>query len=397
MPGVNMMPSKTFKALLLMFVLGFTLSMSACSPGPYVFLGIDQIEVGENVIQARSTQYCRYEDECEDGAIIHVYYASQDQGQTWKQVDLHTVKMEAYEADTADYHVSMCLSNDPKRCYRIDEQEYVEASNDGGTTWSVDWQIPHGRKLYMERYSYTNALHITPYDLDIIETGDEHLVIVAMGNEGVLVRSVAGAWNRYAVDTMTPTPYQAETLEDALGALIYLELPMLLLIAAAVFLLLTFSAWLTFFVRTDRVIRRKILLSLLPGLFALVLVSLYFAIPFLLKHMGGIRGMRTLVNAFFLMSKMYVGLAPLLTYVLTWASVLSLPSNPKLGLLAFLISVILPVLLAIFALLPYVLWAFGTIQIHETAQISAIVIGVILLLLAFYFEIRTAALSARIK
>lgn len=384
--------SKFSRTLLFIFVLLLTFSMSACSPAAYSSLGVDQIEVEENVIYARSTIYCGY-GECEDGEIVHAYYASHDQGKTWKQIDLHTVKMEAYQADT-DYHVSACLSDAPEICYRIDEQEYVEASEDGGVNWSIDWQIPVGRKLYMERYSYAGALHITPYDLDIIESGPDHLVVVAMGNQGVLVRSADGVWNRYAVDAMTPTPYQAETLEDALDALIYFELPVLILIAAAVFFLLTFSAWITSFVRSGRAVRRKILLSLLPVLFAIVLVCLYFALPYLLKYVGGIRGVRSLVNALFLMAKMYIGVAPLLTYVLTWASVLSLPSNPKLGLQAFLISVILPALLGIFALVPYVLWAFGIIQIHETAQIAAIMIGSILLLLAFYFEIRTAALSA---
>lgn len=391
-----MKPSKILKIFFFSFVLMLTLSMSACSPGPYNFLGIDQVEVGENALYARSTQYCNYGDGCEDGGIIHAYYASHDQGKTWKQIDLHTVKMEAYQAD-ANYHVSACLSDAPETCYRIDEQEYVEVSEDGGVSWSIDWQTPQGRKLYMERYSYASALHITPYDLDIIETGDGHLVVVAMGNEGVMVRSADGLWNRYAVDTMTPTPYQAETLEDALSALIYLELPVLILIAAAVFLLLTFSAWITSFVRSDRAIRRKILLSLLPGLFAIILIGAYFALPYLLKYVGGIRGVRTLVNALFLMAKLYIGVAPLLTYVLTWANVLSLPSNPKFGIQAFLISVIMPPLLGIFALIPYVLWAFGNIQIHETAQITAIMIGSILLLLAFYFEIRTAALSAQVK
>jgi hypothetical protein len=394
-----MMISKSLRAILFPFLLLLTLSLSACSPAPpspYLFLGIEQIGVGENVLYARTTQYCLYGSECEDGEVIHTYYASHDQGKTWREVSLPPVKMEKFEVD-ADHHVAMCLSRDSEHCYRINGQENVEVSNDDGVRWHADWQIPDGRRLYMERYISGRSLSITPYDLEIIETGDDHLVVVAMGNEGVLVRSADGVWNRYAVDTMEPTPYQAETLEGALSALIYFELPVSILIAAAIFLLLTFSAWITFFVRSDRTVRRKILLSLLPVFFALVLVAVYFALPFLLRYVGGIRGVRSLVNALFLMAKFYIGLAPLVTYVLTWASVLFLPSNPKLGLLAFLISVILPALLAIFVLVPYVLWAFGTIQTHETAQIAAIVIGVILLLTGFFFEIRTAALSSIIK
>jgi hypothetical protein len=392
-----MMPSKSLKALLFILILLLTFSMSACSPAAYRLLGVDQVEVEGNVIYTRSTEYCGY-GACADGNIVYAYYASYDQGQTWKQIDPPPLKMEPYQAE-ADYHVSECLTDAPKTCYRIDEQEYVEASEDGGTSWSIVWQVPEGRKLYMERYSYGRVINITPYDLEIIETGEGHLVVVAMGNEGVLVRSADGVWNRYAVDTISPTPYQAETLEGVLSALLYFELPVILLIAVATFLLLTFSAWITSFLRSGWPVRKKILLSLLPGFIAVLLVAFYLSLPYIFKRVDGFGAIQysRFMSLFFLAAKMYIGVAPLLTYVWTWTNVLSLPSNPKLGLWAFLTSITLPLLLGIFALMPYVLWAFGTIQLYETAQTIAIVIGVILLPTAFFFEIRTAALSARIK
>ncbi len=397
------MRSKILKALLFLFVFLLTLSMSACSPaspGPYLFLGIEQIGVGENVIYARTTQYCIYEVECEDGAIIHAYYVSNDQGKTWHGVDLPSIQMEKFEIE-ADRHVAMCLISDSEHCYRINGEENVEVSNDGGVRWHVDWQIPDGRRLYMERYFSGRALSLTPYDLEIIETGNDHLVVVAMGYEGVMVRSADGVWSRYAVDTLAPTPYQAETLSNALSALMYFEMPWMILIAAAAFLLLTFSAWITFFVRSERIARRTMLLSLLPVLFALVLVAAYYFLALLFIKIEGLQGMRSfLLSNFFFVIKMiqlYIIISPLLTYVIAWVMMVTYSLDAKFSFASFLLSTFLPLLLAIFILLPYVLWALGTISIYETAQTWAVYMGGVSLLLALFIEIRMTALSVGTK
>lgn len=392
------MSSKILKALLYLSVLLLTLSMSACTPGPYSFLGIDQVAAEKDIIYARTTQYCNY-GTCENGAVIRTYYASHDEGQTWEQLDFPPKQMEEDNEANTDRHVSTCLIDTPKTCYRINEKEYVEASDDGGATWNVDWRVPAGRKRYMERYSSGTNVNIIPYDLKVIETGNEHLVVVAMGNQGILVRSADGVWHRYPVDTMVPIPYEAETLREALNALALFELPLMILIAAITLLLLTFAAWITFFVKSEWAVRRQMLLSLLPVLFALGLMAVYFTLPYLFKHIDVFQRIRysPLAYFFFLLGKLYVIFSPLLTYVAIWVRMISFPSNTKFGLTSFLLSMVLPVFLGIFFLVPYVLWAFGAIPVYETAQTWAVCVGTFSLLLALFIEIRMAARSASTK
>jgi hypothetical protein len=48
--------------------------------------------------------------------------------------------------------VTVCDPEKPQTCYRITGAEQVEGSLDGGQTWQVVWQVPWGRRKYMERF-----------------------------------------------------------------------------------------------------------------------------------------------------------------------------------------------------------------------------------------------------
>ena len=129
----------------------------------------------------------------------------------------------------ADHKVVMpfivCDSSNSKICYRIGKtEEVVEESSDGGGTWHVAWSIPVGRRAYMQRhlcgiFGCRKSLDLGPYDMTLagsIGPNGLHTLVVALGNEGVLVRTPEGSWERYAVMGAEPTPF---TADDPISAL----------------------------------------------------------------------------------------------------------------------------------------------------------------------------------
>lgn len=114
-----------------------------------------------------------------------------------------------------------CDPQNPLVCYRIDGRPRVEASEDGGKTWTVAWQIPWGRAGYMRRLHSvplscrsTQDLEFKSYDLAFLPNGSPHTVVVAMGYEGVVVREANGQWKRQAAYGgyiyYEPTPFAVE-------------------------------------------------------------------------------------------------------------------------------------------------------------------------------------------
>ncbi|MFO7536932.1 MAG: hypothetical protein R6X32_02600 [Chloroflexota bacterium] len=114
-----------------------------------------------------------------------------------------------------------CLENDPLLCYRTGH-EIVEVSTNGGQTWQVAWQIPPERREYMNRLAFSGPvasvpINMGPHDLLLKLTGnDEHILVAALGNEGLLVRMGDGTWERKSVaGEATPTPLVAADWYEA--------------------------------------------------------------------------------------------------------------------------------------------------------------------------------------
>jgi hypothetical protein len=113
--------------------------------------------------------------------------------------------------------LTACLADDPLICYRIEGDEKVLESDDGGESWRTAWKVPAGRRLFMERAAVNKgAVDMGPNDLLITGTGNNHQVFVAMGNEGVLRRDEDGSWERQPVGSAEPTPFRATTLLEFL-------------------------------------------------------------------------------------------------------------------------------------------------------------------------------------
>lgn len=151
-------------------------------------------------------------------------FRSDDDGLTWTNGKTVPEAQQTELQTAATLPKTVCEKATPLRCYRVGVKEHaVELSEDGGKTWRLDWHIPAGRLAFMNRsrsgiLSCEREVIGGPFDL-IIDPRDT--VVVAMGNEGVLVGG-AGSWQRIEVGyTSGPTPFRASDPTTALGVVIW--------------------------------------------------------------------------------------------------------------------------------------------------------------------------------
>jgi len=145
-----------------------------------------------------------------------IFY-SDDGGQTWVKTDFALPSQVISKLEQfPELPVTLCLPDDASVCYQTAE-EAIMVSNDGGSTWSISWNIPAGRKRYMLLYS--PQLDVGPYDLAVLEMEGRHVLVAAMGTEGVLVKTDDGAWQSYAVGHVGPmAAYGAGSISTAMSA-----------------------------------------------------------------------------------------------------------------------------------------------------------------------------------
>lgn len=117
-----------------------------------------------------------------------------------------------------DLPVTACVPNDPATCYRIEGDDRVLVSEDGGESWDTAWRLPFGRALFMNRVARIckGRADTRLFDLAVLEREDGYQVVAAFGNEGVVTRQTDGSWERQAVVNARPTPYRATTLLEVL-------------------------------------------------------------------------------------------------------------------------------------------------------------------------------------
>lgn len=170
-------------------------------------------------------------DHSDEGAEL---YESHDLGSTW------TLVAEAdHRNQLADYEIeresSACLDDD--RCYRIDNESETAVWEMSATGESPAWSFPSGRLEFLERYQFDQfAGSYDPRPRDIVAVDD--VVLVAMGNDGVLRGTADGEWQRGVLGE--PRPF------SEWGANLYVEVVLGLMAASllmAVVMLSTFAAW----------------------------------------------------------------------------------------------------------------------------------------------------------
>ena len=137
-------------------------------------------------------------------------------------------------------------------CYRIAGRGQLEASADGGSTWETIWSISPSRREYMERVASGHGLllacgkelDLRANDLIVVGEAEGHLVLVAIGNEGVLRGRLGSVeWERRGVATVEPTPIRGELVDLYLPLIIIGESFAAIVAGSLAFGLLSAFSW----------------------------------------------------------------------------------------------------------------------------------------------------------
>lgn len=335
------------------------LATSPCPPpnsADRVFVVEDQLYVGVNQSWNANEPW--------------VYVLSEDQ-KTWNHVpvpDVSAPVRAAYQNPHPSLPVTACDPADALLCYRIDEQGRILESNDAGQTWQVSWQYPPGRYDYMDRIELPSLCAYKPnthfLDLAILPAdraaSGGSTVVLAAGNQGVLLRRGGGEWQRMGVEErLQPSPIQSASLAEAFEGIgpefIYSGVASLL-----AYSLISFLGRKHTYPDENGKIRRPDW-ALHWGFFVLPWILAYLAVRFTIP------GDTVLVPT---VQHFAIYALALMLGVLIFAATGERGYRRKAGLLALAaVSVVLflPVML-------FLLWAFGAITHHLTALILALVI-----------------------
>ena len=142
------------------------------------------------------------------------FVQSKDGGYSWEKAPTLPDAAQISFAGELPFPKTLCRESKATPCFRIDGQERVEESSDGGQSWRIAWQVPANRQEYVDRIR--NAWDITgcgrvisfrAVDAAQFLGPRETSVVVAMGGEGVTVRDSTGHWTRVTVLDARPTPW----------------------------------------------------------------------------------------------------------------------------------------------------------------------------------------------
>ncbi|WP_188188848.1 hypothetical protein [Nonomuraea sp. SYSU D8015] len=142
--------------------------------------------------------------------VTGTWWVSDDRAATWSE------RTGAASADMIDDtppagRTDACVPYQATRCYRLVPGEMaVQQSDDGGKTWSLSWSASaDDRERLVRRYGDDASL--SSQSLAVLGWRGGHVVVVANGPDGILVRDEAGTWRRVG------WPGQGETREVDLG------------------------------------------------------------------------------------------------------------------------------------------------------------------------------------
>jgi hypothetical protein len=185
-----------WSSLLILIVASLATMATSCMP-----IGeITKLAVFDGVLYALDERY-------------EQVYMSKDTGRTWAAIDAPPQQaLMDFEQDR-NFPVVECYRADPNICYQVSGDEIIERSNDGGSTYQVVWQIPPGRRYFMDRFDNSflsfcgGPPDMGPYDLILMRAGSELVVVAASNNQGVIVGSENLGWERVSIGNAQPTPY----------------------------------------------------------------------------------------------------------------------------------------------------------------------------------------------
>jgi uncharacterized membrane protein len=175
---------------------------------------IENLVVEENVI------YAGYQP----------YSSSQDAGKTWVEMNRDDIPGPILTNldQQPSFPLTVCDPENMSRCYRTNKDEKIEVSSDGGATWQIGWQIPAGRRMFIDRYQRQPGpcppiFDIGPYDLAFVDAEPAHVLVAAMGTNGILTHTPQEGWNESAFPDYTEVPLKVDSFEEA-GTVAYPEI-----------------------------------------------------------------------------------------------------------------------------------------------------------------------------
>jgi hypothetical protein len=220
-----------------------------------------------------------------------------------------------------------------------------------------------------------------PLDMTILERAEGTSVIAAFGNQGVLVRTPQGTWERRPVDDARPAPYRMEGLGDAAKTL-YPE-AFLAGLTACLFAVFVSASTVVAFRRASQTPQE---FSLRPWSAALI-------------GLGAVVGVQALAQGVVALVEFVGGLWSLaLPLGVLWLNWTLLPKAVKKGRWRRPIRVAgrnSPLLLFAIMLLPYLLWALGALAAYSLAAWLSGGLGVLAAALCLAQTVRLAARATR--
>jgi hypothetical protein len=385
--------------LYLALVLVFAGILSACDPIGYPYLAVNRVVIFNNTPYLLVLEKCSWGIGCTSQENNH-YFTSNDYGKTWQELSALPFEVPPAIETAEQMQAMVCAPNDANTCYRISGKEQVDVSKDGGNTWQIEWQQPAGRITYVERNPYiTRLLEVKPdtipYSIGIMQNSGKSIVIVAMGNQGVLVKSQDGTWERYAISSTkevpvyedhpysaVPLPYHASSITEikqSLGA----EISRSLLIA--VIFLITLSIYRRRHVRSNMEStppignKRPLILSIGVMLLLIVQFSGILVFPVLSRPDNFSSVFISVISTPFVSSC----LVTIIGLLISWELIASIPQIHDMGANGFLTDIGYSLLLLLGILLPFVLWSTGIIPRYGTAVIISLVLGIIVVTFSF--------------
>ena len=344
-----------------------TVATAPAAPAPHVV----RVVVSEPSVYVRLAY---------DGGGAPRYARSDDGGRTWKVADSpgYSSSDPAVVPDRVTQQllqpvrlpVTVCDPKDARTCYRIVGPERVEASADGGQTWQVAWQLPRGRRMYMERYVANNPrmqvgkrdIDLGPYDLALLPWNGGTRLVVAMGNEGILVRDETGRWSRVGIVGAMPTPYADGKDFNVLFFLLSCENSSSLLVAILVWVACCVLGWRTILPTVRWPDERSNRWAMSPLYWAGGLMVLCVPFAYLL-------GLGFLPLSIAAAGLLFVGPA------LVWGRIVMGFSRPRMARQVawrclWAAAGVFPL-----AWLPFVLWVYGVIPAYWTALVLSVLVG----------------------
>ncbi|MEV0596886.1 hypothetical protein [Nonomuraea cavernae] len=152
--------------------------------------------------------------------IVHMYdefedpngvtgLVSEDGGVTWSEWHLRPDRPPQSAA---------CVPGQPQRCYQVLDGMIVTESDDGGATWHESWKP--GDDPGAPQHPRALAVQARP---------GGHVVVVADGLDGILVRDVSGAWRQAGWPFFAPSPAEpADSVREERGIAFFLAVTVLL-------------------------------------------------------------------------------------------------------------------------------------------------------------------------